>query len=53
MKIMKLFQYICIPMLSLGLLLLPGCSSKEFDEVTDLGLPGADEPRRQGQQHVG
>ena len=41
MKIMKLFQYICIPMLSLGLLLLPGCSSKEFDEVTDLGLTAA------------
>ena len=48
MKIMKLFQYICIPMLSLGLLLLPGCSSKEFDEVTDLGLTRCLEPMNLG-----
>jgi hypothetical protein len=48
MKIMKLFHYICIPMLSLGLLLLPGCSSKEFDEVTDLGLTRCLEPMNLG-----
>ena len=48
MKISKLFQYICIPMLSLGLLLLPGCSSKEFDEVTDLGLTRCLEPMNLG-----
>ena len=48
MKIMKLFQYICIPMLSLGLLLLPGCSSKEFDEVTDVNLTRCLEPMNLG-----
>lgn len=48
MKISKLFQYICIPMLSLGLLLLSGCSSKEFDEVTDLGLTRCLEPMNLG-----
>ena len=35
-------------MLSLGLLLLPGCSSKEFDEVTDVNLTRCLEPMNLG-----